>query len=643
MTTTIPVRRLTLYKHGISVVERQGTVEGDQVTLSFHRDQMNDVLKSLVALDLSGGQVRQVAFEAQEDRDLKLSRVPLQFSGRQALLDLLVALRGQSVRLVFEENGQSRTVEGQVVGLDVEPEKPFKRGRVTVRTTSGLRVLPLKALRDATLLDLTARGDLDYVLDLLTAEPDQRAVTLRLSEGAHDLQVRYLVPSPTWRVSYRFVGDAGAERALVQGWGIIDNPLDEPLESVQLSLVSGMPISFVYDLYSPFTPDRPHVEEEARVAAAPIEMERGRALAKATPEAAMSAPRAAMRFAADTAAMPAADALQSTTAIAAQGEAQGDLFAYHIEPPVSVARGEAAMVPILGEQFEYRKEHIYNEQKMPAHPSVVLRFRNESGLTLERGPVTVMEGENYLGEAIFPFTRPGSEVLLAISVDLGIRVRSERSTARETVGVAIKDGFLMIQQYTTITTRYEVRNQNETGVDLLIEHPRTTGFTPFQMGEPAETTEQHTRWRVAVPAGPEGEADLTVRERRLDRQRHAVTGINQAALDSYIQNRWLDEAIANELQRLLDIERELQQIAARLQEVEQQRKQQVEAQEQMRKNLGSLRDSGEEGELRCRYVRQLQQSEDALATLAERQQELEAARDQRQAEKQALLADLGAL
>ncbi len=52
----LPIRQLTLYKHGIGVVVRGGAVSGTSATLTFHKEQMNDVLKSLVAWDRGGGQ-----------------------------------------------------------------------------------------------------------------------------------------------------------------------------------------------------------------------------------------------------------------------------------------------------------------------------------------------------------------------------------------------------------------------------------------------------------------------------------------------------------------------------------------------------------------------------------------------------------
>ena len=64
----LPIRRMILYKHGVGYFERGGAVSGTELRLSFPRAAMDDVLKSLVALDLGAGQVRGVDFETPEDR-----------------------------------------------------------------------------------------------------------------------------------------------------------------------------------------------------------------------------------------------------------------------------------------------------------------------------------------------------------------------------------------------------------------------------------------------------------------------------------------------------------------------------------------------------------------------------------------------
>jgi len=51
----LKVKEVTLFKHGVSFFALKGTVRGTQtVALEFKKNEMNDVLKSLLAIDSSG-------------------------------------------------------------------------------------------------------------------------------------------------------------------------------------------------------------------------------------------------------------------------------------------------------------------------------------------------------------------------------------------------------------------------------------------------------------------------------------------------------------------------------------------------------------------------------------------------------------
>src|SRR3982751_4088960 len=99
----LPIRRMILYKHGVGYFERRGAVSGTALRLSFPRAAMDDVLKSLVTLDLGAGQVHGVDFETPEDRASQIARGSIHLSDDRSLLDLLRDLRGRRVRLWLEE------------------------------------------------------------------------------------------------------------------------------------------------------------------------------------------------------------------------------------------------------------------------------------------------------------------------------------------------------------------------------------------------------------------------------------------------------------------------------------------------------------------------------------------------------------
>src|SRR5262245_19039513 len=63
--SAIPLRRVILYSNGVAYFERRGTVTGRaEINLSFKQSQVDDVLKSLVVLDLGRGRVGAVSYNS---------------------------------------------------------------------------------------------------------------------------------------------------------------------------------------------------------------------------------------------------------------------------------------------------------------------------------------------------------------------------------------------------------------------------------------------------------------------------------------------------------------------------------------------------------------------------------------------------
>ena len=52
----LPIKRITLYRSGVGSFDRRGMVQGNaNIQLRFTTDQINDILKSMVVLDMSKG------------------------------------------------------------------------------------------------------------------------------------------------------------------------------------------------------------------------------------------------------------------------------------------------------------------------------------------------------------------------------------------------------------------------------------------------------------------------------------------------------------------------------------------------------------------------------------------------------------
>jgi hypothetical protein len=629
--TNLPITRMTLYKHGVGFFERRAGLGGEQVELSFRVEEMNDILKSLTVIDWGDGQVLGVDYATPQSREERLAGCSIRLDDERSLRDLLVGLRGRRVQLLLD---QGETATGTLLGLDeVAERQPMATSLLSLLLdqTAQVQTVSLERVLGVEILDERGASDLRFFLQTALSQEHYRQVTIRLTPGEHDLSVSYIAPAPTWRVSYRLVADAeadGGPRALLLGWGIFDNRLEEDLQGIALSLVAGMPISFVYDLYTPFTPQRPVVEEEVRVAAAPVEFSAALALGAGV-EAEMRAMPKMMR-----APMPAAmadaapersitrEALEKAAPVTVTGEALGELFQYVIGTPVTVGRGQSAMVPIVSANLGYRKDLLYNGAKMATHPVATLRLKNETGLTMERGPVTVIESGEYAGEALLPFTVDGGELVVPYAVELGVKVREESGSRRQMHSLRIQGAYLQIEEWDLRWRDYQLNNSTGKTVTVLVEHARTAHYDLFDTPEPQEHTDEHWRFEVGAPA--RGETKLRVQERRLLKRREELQRQSYANLQRYLQQGLMDRKAHDRAAELLRLWEEVGDDEKRLEKLDQERQKIYKAQQQVQKNMGALSTTGKEGALRARYVEQLESSEEQLKALTRQESDLKA-------------------
>ena len=273
MPSTIPLTHLVLYKHGVGTFTRRGVVDGVELELPFRSTEVDDALKSLVVQPLNGGQVLSVRYATPLNQAETLAELPIELGQKHSLFDLLRCLRGTAVEVRLDGAG---SVAGRVVGVEEHPQgREFGATLVVLTGDASVEQIATDRIVQVRLADGRVADALGRYLDTVSVDESGRSVRVTLTEAGREVQVIYTIPSPVWRVSYRIVAETKDDerRALLQGWAIFDNRLNEDLENVEVTLVAGQPVSFRYDLTSSVIPERRFVRDEARVAAGPIEFE----------------------------------------------------------------------------------------------------------------------------------------------------------------------------------------------------------------------------------------------------------------------------------------------------------------------------------------------------------------------------------
>jgi len=307
------------------------------------------------------------------------------------------------------------------------------------------------------------------------------------------------------------------------------------------------------------------------------------------------------------------DEVERSAPSAGIGEERGALFQYRVAHPISVARGRSAMAPIVNRRLDGRKELLYNGRKQPHHPVASLRMLNETGLTLERGPVTVVERGDYAGEAVLPFTRAGAEMIVAYAVELGIRISEEYRTERQMAGLSLHQEYLLFEEWDIRRTLYRVTSSLPDAVDIVIEHDMLPGYDLFDTPSPTEQAHNVARWTVRCPPGVE--TTFAVSQRHRVSRYEEVRKLSQRQIQQFFEETHLDKQTFAVLNQLLSLYEQIERHEDALKEIEAERQKIYERQKQTQANLTPLGREGNEMKLRQRYVTLLNELEDRLNEL----------------------------
>lgn len=414
----LPVRQVTLYKHGVGYFERSGSITpGDSARLDFKAAEMNDVLKSLNITEKGGGRVAGLRYDSSIPLEEKLAEFPFHIADGQPLSGILDQLRGSRVELQFG----AEKVAGVIAGARVVFAIPPPPGGTGTGTQGKEQITLLLDSGDLRTYDLAAASGVRFsdpklqtqFREYLAAVASSRSVDKRSLfidsagfSGAREVTASYIVPSPVWKSSYRLLLSGAAP--MLGGWAIVDNTTGEDWTGVRIALVSGKPISFISQLYEPKYVSRKEAELPEDQAVAPTvhagAMNGGRlggvlgGIAGGMPSA---APPPAQMQEFSRLERPASKAMAQPSTIAAQADARelGDLFEYAIATPVTVRKNESAMLPFLQGKIDARRLLIYSDPAA-VHPLQAAELTNSTGKTLDGGPITVYDAGAYAGEAL---------------------------------------------------------------------------------------------------------------------------------------------------------------------------------------------------------------------------------------------------
>lgn len=562
VTTSLPITRITLYRSGVASFQRTGKVSGDAVLrLKFENAQVNDVLKSLVAADLSGqGSVRGVSYASNAPLARRLAAFGINLGDEPSLWTLLGRLRGAEVKITTAGG----TVSGTILGSEVREEasgnaqKTIPTPYVNIVTSKGIQSLNVFEARSIELIDPLLQTELTKALTAIAQQRTEQSRGLDVSfagTGDREVAVMYTHESPVWKASYRVLLDESKPTRL-SGWAIVENTTDEDWTDVRLSLVSGRPVSFTMDLQEPLFAFRPLLAVPAvgglaprvyqenlqsfamnsdkdqlqnarnRLGAANRDQSVDRYLLSKQESARAPMPAMSAEMALRERDETIASLIGGSNPSGAEGTLTGEVFHYDVSNPTTIARQSSAMIPIIGADVKTRRVSILSPgpASQTRYPMRGMELTNSTDLQFLPGPLAIYDSGVYAGDSMIEQIGPGDTRLLSYATDLDVVAVSDESQSTDIRKLRIVQGSFEMYTNSIQTTTYKLRNKSDkTGRTLIIEQPKLGGYTLSPSLKPTSETANLYRFEVELKPGEKRDFSIT----------QETTGISTVAINSY--------------------------------------------------------------------------------------------------------------
>jgi hypothetical protein len=640
----LPVRRVVLYKNGVGYFEHLGRVRGSQeVHVDFTSAQLNDVLKSLTVLDLSGGKISGVDYNSEAPLARRLATLRLTLGENPTVGDFLGALRGAKLEV---RSGSGAAMSGKLLSVEKKSREKDNETKewteISLVSDSGeVRTAEVTPATSVRIAEKDLQVEVERYLGLIASSRDQDLRRMTISTtgaGERNLYVSYISEVPIWKTTYRIVLRSKAEkRPLLQGWAIVDNTIGEDWNDVEVSLVAGAPHSFIQQLSQPYYGRRPVVPLPESVQLTP--QTHAATLETMSP---LLAPRMMVGVPGGVAggsmggviggvvggmggALPSpkpssvdeaeVEEAREESEPVAEGNALGDLFEYKLKERVTIRKNQSALVPILQTDIAAERVSLWSESLGEARPLRALWVNNASSLTLDGGSFSVLDGNTFAGEGLVEAIKPGERRLLSYATDLGLLVDAKLDSGHERVTrVRIYRGILTTTSEEREKKTYIVRNEDSTARALVIEHPARPEWKLAEDGpKPEEKAPGLYRFRLNIE--PKKTERLVVNEAKPLYTQYALNSVTDEQIEFFLRQKSINPQIEKALRGIVAQKKVVADFDAMIKMQQKSIDQIFTDQGRLRENMKALKGSAEEKTLLQRYSKQLDEEETQLDTL----------------------------
>ncbi len=659
---TLPLKHVIISSSGLAVYGHEGKVKDQtEIELPVRLDQVDDMLKSLVVVQPAGGRLEGISLPGREPLSQVFRDLPFNEKDISDYPTLLNALRGAAVSL---DDG---FITGRLMGVTRETVQLdnglVTRHRISVHTDAGIKTAILEETSSLKLTEKEVQAQLDRALEAVFGNrvQDQRTLSIRTSGPERTIALVYITDAPLWKSSYRLVlPEEGEKTATLQGWAVLENTTATDWKDVSLTLMSGSPVTYHQALYESYYTSRPELPvrimnrvmprvdqgsmammdsaEELRANAVIMKSKRasydaedsvrgmfGGGIAGSPPM-----PQAEMSVAYESAEMPMmapAPARLADVQAASAGQTASQMI-FRFPQKVALPAGNTLMIPFSDRKVPADRVYLYQPDTNARHPLASVEITNDSDSGFPPGIITLYESGKgqiiHVGDAEMPLVPKSENRFISFALDTNTLIDREESQDKRLGLITIAKGTLHQKVLWLNTTKYTIKAPEDEARTVVIEHPRRQGWEldkPEGLEGEIARTDTHYRLRFKIKAGETASFRVVMRNEATETI--ALSHISPRDIDHRLA-AVSGKEIPSDVRKALEKVRELRSVVysydQELQRLNQERNQLYNDQNRLRQNLQTVSQGTALGK---RYLAQMEEQENRLSALAQKEQDLQ--------------------
>jgi hypothetical protein len=626
----LQLKRVMLSSGGVGYFEYQAEVEGwETIEVPVRLDQVDDVLKSAVIFDDEGGS-GVIELQGRDSLAEIFRTMPVGPDAFSSPANLYGALQGEEISVSEPVSATGRIVSVVEETATDANGNAIVRHRMSIMGSDGLVQFVLEDARGIKFTNEALDAKVNGALGALATNRQRELRTLKITargDGSRTLTVGFVIEAPLWKTSYRLVTGPD-NKTRMQGWAIIENASGADWKDVELTLVSGNPVTFRQALYDKYYVARESVPVEVLGRVMPQRDEgsiggvnkdvdeagSGAADRAASYEAAPAPPPPPPApVAAKASAMPA-----DPSNIASQSQESATAVSFTLPNAVSAGSGQSLAVPIIDREVPGEKISLYNPGVHAVNPLASIRLTNDTESGLPPGIVTLFDTTSgstiYIGDAVMGTLPQGEKRMLSFALDQKTKVDQTQNSESNLTSAKITKGIIELQSLTRQIYTYTVKAPSNEDRALVLETPRHYDME-LKSPEPStvELTQNSVRVPFSVTAGQTGKIDIVWE--RIDTQTLALAGLDLSTVLYYAGDTRLSEQQRAAFQRVAELKQEIERLQGEINTTNAERDRLFAEQERIRQNLAAV---PEGSDLQRRYLATLAEQEDRLTAIGQR-------------------------